>query len=86
MTQRKTSLVQDYTCPKCRGRSCDSREVVLQKTSLFGFLTARDNRYVEVTCMLCGYTEFFNRALYIKSRETADAREKIPLPENVQAR
>ncbi|HBF35157.1 TPA: hypothetical protein DDW35_11415, partial [Candidatus Sumerlaeota bacterium] len=58
----------DYVCPKCRGNKAEAREVALVKSRMFGLFPCKDNRYLEVTCMLCGYTEFYNRALYIASQ------------------
>ena len=77
------TAILDYTCPKCRSNKADSREVVLVKSRLFGLFPCKDNRYIEVTCMLCGYTEFYNRALYITSQVPAPVpeRESVVLPE-----
>jgi len=71
---------QNYICPKCRGRQPDVREVVLSKARILDLLPSKDNRYIEVTCTLCGYTEFYNRAVYLKNRATADERGEVPLP------
>ncbi|NQU44022.1 hypothetical protein HQ520_12110 [bacterium] len=70
-----------YICPKCRGRQPHVREVALVKTSLFGIFPCRDNRYIEVTCTLCGYTEFYNRAIYQRAQAEAPAKESLPFPE-----
>jgi predicted nucleic-acid-binding Zn-ribbon protein len=78
-------LAQDYACPKCRSRQAHAREIVLPKqTGLLNLLPSKDNRYIEVTCTLCGYTEFYNRSVYLKSCAIAESREKIPLPENAK--
>jgi len=71
---------QDYICPKCHGRQPDVREVALSKARILGVLPSKDNRYIEVTCVLCGYTEFYNRAVYLKNRTPAVERGEVPLP------
>ncbi|MBN1865764.1 hypothetical protein JW916_00590 [Candidatus Sumerlaeota bacterium] len=68
MNEEKHPAVENYTCPKCRNRQSHVREVALAKSGLLDLLPSRDNRYLEVTCMLCGYTEFYNRAIYNASR------------------
>jgi predicted nucleic-acid-binding Zn-ribbon protein len=77
----KQHLSDHYACPKCRGRKPDVREVALAKSSLLDLLPSKDNRYIEVTCTLCGYTEFYNRVLYETSLATAEDAEKAPLKE-----
>ena len=79
MSDPTSTLAQNYACPKCRGRQPAVREVSLAKTGLLDLLPGRDNRYIEVTCTLCGYAEFYNRAVFLANPEKA--REKLPLPE-----
>jgi len=81
MRHRELQPPRDYTCPKCRGRQPHVREVTISKAGSIPFLASRDNRYIEVTCSLCGYTEFYNLAIYAASREEALKTAKIPLPE-----
>ena len=89
MTKINQAAFSDYLCPKCRGNKADVREVTLNKSRVFGLFPCKDTRYVEVTCMLCGYTEFYNRALYVASQAEVRIAEKnaLPLPEEkVKAR
>lgn len=81
MPKKNHTFSENYICPKCRGRKSDIREVALAKTGILDLLPSRDNRYIEVTCALCGYTEFYNRAIYLTSQEKAEETEKLPLPE-----
>ena len=67
----------DFLCPKCRGNKADVRDVVLNKARCFGLVPSRDNHYVEITCMLCGYTEFYNRAIYVAAQVPAP----VPAPD-----
>ena len=83
MADPKRTLAHSYLCPKCRGHTPHVRDVTLSKSGLLDLLPSRDNRYIEVTCTLCGYTEFYNRALYVKACAAASeevAEEEIPLP------
>ena len=86
MKLAKQQLSDHYNCPKCRGRKPDVREVALAKSSLLDLLPSKDNRYIEVTCTLCGYTEFYNRALYQASQAAVEETEKVPLPKEVNGR
>jgi predicted nucleic-acid-binding Zn-ribbon protein len=80
MSDESKALSQDYVCPKCRGRAADVREVALVKSGLLDLLPSKDNRYVEVTCTLCGFTEFYNRALYLAARAHRGQPNEAPLP------
>jgi len=77
-------ISHNYVCPKCRGHKSDVREVAMAKTGILDLLPSRDNRYIEVTCVLCGYTEFYNRVIYLGSLESAENHEKLPLPERAK--
>ncbi len=85
VTNVDQNMVRDYVCVKCRGREPRSREVTLSKsTGFLGLMPSEDNRYVEITCALCGYTEFFNRAIFLKSLAPVENGQKIALPEEVE--
>ena len=73
MSELTSQLRSNFICAKCRARQGDVREVVLSKSGLLDILPSRDTRYLEVTCQLCGYTEFYNRAIYAKSLEIGRA-------------
>lgn len=76
MSRAIHNLSQTFICPKCRGRQPDCREVVISKSGLLHLFPCKDNRYIEVTCSLCGYTEFYNRALYVKCHKQETAAEQ----------
>lgn len=84
MPRKSDSLSHSFACPKCRGRKPHIREISLAKAGLPGFLPGKDNRYIEVTCILCGYTEFYNRAIYMASLEPAADTAHMPLPERAK--
>lgn len=86
MADPKREFHQNYLCPKCRGSKPHVREIAFAKSGILDLLPSKDNRYIEVTCSLCGYTEFYNRALYLKSGvAAAEARVKneMPIPKEV---
>ena len=75
--------------PQMPGQETHVRRVSLGKAPLINILglylpipsSSRDNRYVEITCTLCGYTEFYNLALYVQTTEEAEETAQVPLPE-----
>jgi predicted nucleic-acid-binding Zn-ribbon protein len=83
MDSKTTQLVENFICPKCRGRNPLAREVVLSKNRFLGVLPAGDDTYIEITCSLCGYTEFYNRAIVV--RGTAACEDEIRLTEKAKA-
>jgi predicted nucleic-acid-binding Zn-ribbon protein len=80
MSDVASHFSQNYICPKCHGRQPDVREVALSKARILDVIPSKDNRYIEVTCMLCGYTEFYNRAVYLNNRAPAREPGAEPLP------
>jgi len=70
MDDIQDKFTDNFVCLKCHARHAQAREIVLTKSKLLDLIPSKDNRYVEVTCMLCGFTEFYNRAIYIKSHQT----------------
>jgi predicted nucleic-acid-binding Zn-ribbon protein len=85
-TDSSASAERDFICPKCRGRQADVREIILTKSGILDLLPGKDNRYLEVTCVLCGYTEFYNRAIRLRGMEAIDQEARLPLPEKPEAR
>lgn len=82
VSKEEKNLEQNFICPKCRNRQGHAREIVLPKSGLLDLLPSRDNRYIELTCTLCGYTEFYNRAIYRQCLAGEEVKEeKLPIPE-----
>ena len=67
----KEALTANYRCPKCHGREAATRKGKLVGARLPDLLGIADTSYLFVTCTLCGYTEIYDRAIYVKSREAA---------------
>ncbi len=82
MTNPQTQIQNQFICPKCRGRQADVREIILSKARLLDIIPSKDTRYLEVTCQLCGYTEFYNRAIYAQSL----ARQANEIPEGASVK
>lgn len=70
-----------YHCPKCRSTTCHVRHVTIPVT----ILPLPVSRYLATTCALCGYTEFYEQAVFeslakpVKSEVRAT--ESDPAPE-----
>ncbi len=64
---------ENYTCPKCRGRSCTTSEVSLSSLPKKLIMGKNNQHFLLVTCTLCGYTEMFNMEVL------ANVKEKIPV-------
>ncbi len=70
-------LTKEYKCPKCRGRSCYTEEVILPLAKR-RFLPWKDhNRYLLVVCGLCGYSEMYSMKVLAEVQE----KEKAKVPE-----
>ena len=54
-------LTANFSCAKCRGKSAISKTVSFSG-GLPGILTLSPDRYLLITCGLCGYTELYNLA------------------------
>ena len=65
-------LAANYCCFKCCGKSCVTRVVRLGR-SLPGLLDPSSDKYVLVTCTLCGYTETYSCLAFAQDAEPAEA-------------
>lgn len=65
-------LVRDFRCAKCRAREAVTRIVHLFRhgVSLPPFLGAgARERYILLSCALCGFTELYNASLLVAADE-----------------
>lgn len=74
----------NYTCPKCRGRSCYTSEATIGGLRRRLFSRPQDNRYLIVTCSLCGYSEMYSLKVLASSKAEAPAKETAPVIERVK--
>jgi predicted nucleic-acid-binding Zn-ribbon protein len=61
-------ILETFQCQKCRGKAGVIQKVSLP-TSSFPKLFLNAGKYCFVTCSLCGYTEIYDMAIYVKSEE-----------------
>ena len=72
-------LNEQWICPKCRGRGCTSREMSMSKASDKIMLRGGSEKYLVLSCTLCGYTELYNLKVL------ARVEEKVPLNNSAPA-
>ncbi|MGI6457902.1 MAG: zinc ribbon domain-containing protein [bacterium] len=70
---------QNYTCPKCRGRSCLTSEVSVSHNQKKFFLAGKNSRFLAVTCSLCGYTEFYNLNVLATQKQEVPKENAAPV-------
>ena len=61
-------ILETYQCQKCRGKAGVIQKVALPTPS-FPKLFSNTGKYFLVTCTLCGYTELYDMAIYVKGEE-----------------
>lgn len=67
------TLKEQWVCPKCRSRGSVTQEVSLSKITDKFILRGGGDKYLVLSCTLCGYTELYNL------RVVARLEEKVPL-------
>ena len=67
------ALEQHYRCPKCRNGECAVHHVRVP----MDVLPLPVGRYLVTTCTLCGYTEFYDQAVYERLAQDAGEQHKI---------
>ena len=68
----KEQMERDFVCPKCHGHGALAHEVSIGR-GVARMLALAPNRYLAVSCGLCGYTEFYQLAILEKETEEAPA-------------
>ncbi|MBN2325636.1 MAG: hypothetical protein JXR73_00685 [Candidatus Omnitrophica bacterium] len=76
-----SQFFSNYTCPKCRGRSCYTSEASIGALPRRLFSRSNDDRYVIVTCSLCGYSELYSLKVLASSQSEATAKKTTPAVE-----
>ncbi len=69
MKRTKKNLAREFICPKCRGRGGVAQEVTLPTSGSVPLLAFSLTRFHAVSCVLCGYTEFYSRAATVRAEE-----------------
>lgn len=70
-------IIDNFCCPKCRSRACYSEQVWIGSgVPVLGRVFGRaDNRYLAVSCGLCGYSELYNLKIIVQQHEVAQQHE-----------
>jgi len=85
MRRVKEKLERDFICPKCRSHGATGEEVTLPNGALSRMLPPLGSaRYIALSCGLCGYTELYNLALAVRSKDKSESPEADDLVEGVE--
>ena len=71
-------LQDRFNCPKCHNHTSVCKEVSLSKVSE-KILGGQSDKYVFISCALCGYTETYNLKMLVHSAEKEPIRGKSVL-------
>jgi len=77
------AVKEQWTCPKCRSRGCMTQEMSLTKAGGRLAFRAGSERYLMLTCTLCGYSELYNRKVLARIVEEARIENAAPIPKQV---
>ena len=64
-------LKASFTCPKCHGKEAIVRRVAISTSHLTSILPLASGKFYGVTCILCGYTEFYDESAFEKQEKKA---------------
>jgi len=78
------NFFSNYVCLKCRGRSCVFSEVTLGNLPKKLLFRSHNQRYVLVTCELCGYTEIYSLNVLAKQNAVVSAKQTTPAVEKLE--
>lgn len=67
-------LVQNFCCVKCRGKAAVTKTLPLTR-GLPELLNLSSQKYVLLTCALCGYTEIYSPLARVLSKDAKPAKE-----------
>lgn len=74
------TLKEKWICPKCRGRGCLLQEVSMSKITDKIILRGGNDKFIGLSCTLCGYTEFYNQKIVARADEKVAAEKPVPSP------
>lgn len=72
-------LEEKFRCAKCNNHTCISKEVSLSRVSEKILGNPRD-KYLLISCSLCGYTEVYNLKVIAHAEEGESAINGVPEP------
>lgn len=74
----EAKLTANFSCAKCRGKTAVTKTVPLTR-GLPELFNLSADKYILLTCTLCGYTEMYNASVFAMEREPVE--EAKPLPQ-----
>ncbi|HPA48293.1 MAG TPA: zinc ribbon domain-containing protein [bacterium] len=78
-----SAVKEQWTCPKCRSRGCMTQEMSLTKASDKLVLRAGSEKYLALTCTLCGYSELYNMKVLARIAEEVPIENAAPIAKQV---
>lgn len=73
----ESDFTQNFCCVKCRNRRAATRTATLS-SGLAHILTPGSDKYLLVTCTLCGYTEIFDLKVYAENQTVVPDPKSVP--------
>ena len=73
-------LLNRFKCPKCNNTASLPKEVSLSRVSE-KFLGGHSEKYLYLSCSLCGYTEIYNLKIIVQECEREAARAQVTEPQ-----
>lgn len=74
---QETTLTNNFVCAKCRNRKAVSRTVTIGG-GLATLLHPTADKYILVSCTLCGFTELYNALVIAEVAEGEPIVEELP--------
>lgn len=75
----EAKLTENFCCGKCRARAAVAKTVALNR-SLPSILSLATDKYVLVSCSLCGYTEIYNTHAFVTQEQESQVEiSDVPL-------
>ncbi len=72
----KEYFEREFICPKCHGHGAVTQEVSIGR-HVAGVFPLPANRYLAVSCGLCGYTEFYQMAIAVRADDEVPAINRL---------
>ena len=64
MKDYSKKIVEGFRCPKCNGKAPDVSVITVHRSHTSKIFKSHNQKLLMITCTLCGYTEFYNLAVY----------------------
>lgn len=57
-----------FRCPKCGNTQAETKKVAMTGTGLSKIFDIQMNRFLVISCLHCGYSEFYNMSVLERSK------------------